>query len=356
MAVLSHISKIILITLISFLFLPCNAEVQYVEYYCYDNGNYTKNSTYQENLVQALSDLYSEASVDSFHSTTSGSGDNQVSALYYCRGDLTLPECQSCVKLAALAVFKSCFGQKEAIIWYEFCTLRYANRRIVGEEDVGRGVYWLSQRVVDDGGEFNQTVDAGFTALIHEAVSNSTDYFATGEADVTASDKVYGLVQCSPDITATECENCLKYALNQTNICCIGRIFGILFLPSCQIRYGMSLFYQTAAAPLLSPLVSPSNSSLSPSPDSLPSPDSSPSPSSDSSTGSNSSTSPPLDSPSSPRSSDSSSTAAASPSTLISSIGRFHKNHGGSRQTRPPYGAVVATVMTISAVSLFIGV
>ncbi|GAB4826758.1 hypothetical protein Ancab_033640 [Ancistrocladus abbreviatus] len=363
MALVSHICRFITIVLLTLFLSPSNAqtEVKYVDYYCFDRGHYAENSTYEENLVAAVVELDTQASNSIFYNTTAGSAPDEVYALYYCRGDLSLQICQACVKQAVLYVAKNCPRQREAIAWYEYCTVRYANRMIFGKEDEERGAYWRAVEQVKDQGQFNKTVKDGLASLIQDAVSgnSTTENFAIGEADLTSSEKLYGLVQCTPDLSPDECLSCLTYAANETNICCGGRAWAMLMLPSCQIRYALS---SSSAAPGAAdaPALAPSDSTpsdLSPS-DSTPSDlspsDSTPSVSSPSGRPSSSSKSPTTPSIIS-NSPGSSTTDTNSPPAPKSSTSPFHKNQGSWRQTSPSYAAVVAILMTVSAVLLSIG-
>ncbi|GAB4826757.1 hypothetical protein Ancab_033639 [Ancistrocladus abbreviatus] len=255
--------RIIPILFVSWLIDRCNGQgINFVNFFCLDTGNYTRLSTYQENLRAVFSGLTTQASVKPFYNDTAGSGQDKVYGLYFCRYDISSELCRSCVAAARVSIQLNCPGRREAIAWYEECTLRYANRSIFSMEEVSPWAWWWSTTQVSDQGHFNNTVETTMTRLISQATeANSSRYFATGEAEVSLFRNVYGLVQCTPDIDSTECKSCLETALNKTEICCGWGTWAMVFLPSCQLRYDMAPFYLTEAsspAPLpSSPLASP---------------------------------------------------------------------------------------------------
>lgn len=91
-------------------------------------ANYTRNSLYQQNLKTLLSSLETNSSSSSFFQTSvAESSDDTVYGRYYCRHDLSLPVCSSCVHAATDQIVANCPTFKEAIVWFEQCTLIYLN-------------------------------------------------------------------------------------------------------------------------------------------------------------------------------------------------------------------------------------
>lgn len=115
-------------------------------------GNYTAGGAYQKNLGKALTSLTTAAvsANATFSNATSGIGPEEAFALYYCTGGTTTEECSTCVQAAVAEVVGMCPDYREAITWYVECTLRYANRVIVGVEE-DRPYAWLtSNKTVPD--------------------------------------------------------------------------------------------------------------------------------------------------------------------------------------------------------------
>ncbi|KAL5579090.1 hypothetical protein UlMin_011532 [Ulmus minor] len=96
-----------------------------------NNGNYTTNSTYQTNLNNLLSTLPSnDDNNNGFYNSSSGNGSDEVYSIGLCRGDIKPDVCRSCLNDSTTRLTKLCPNQKEAIIWYDECLLRYSNKSL----------------------------------------------------------------------------------------------------------------------------------------------------------------------------------------------------------------------------------
>ncbi|MBA0876279.1 hypothetical protein Goshw_026080 [Gossypium schwendimanii] len=71
----------------------------------------------------------------------------------------------------------------------------------------------------------------------------------------TESEKVYGLVQCTPDISETDCRICLQGAMVELSECCGKKQGGRVLRPSCIAWFELSLFYDSSSidTPSLTP-------------------------------------------------------------------------------------------------------
>ncbi|KAK9683854.1 hypothetical protein RND81_10G169300 [Saponaria officinalis] len=214
----------------------------------YSAGNFTEDSPYNASLFSAFSDLVSMAASKTFANVTVGlSESSRVYALFSCQHDLPLHVCQSCVENATSDILGLFYpNPKEAIIIYEECMLRYANRMIFStmelepyDNDCNIIKYYSHTT------EIKTAVKQGFETLIDQA-TNSTDYFAVGGVKNVVMDyDLYFLVQCTPDITKEECNTCLLHALNSTVASCgsDGRLSGHTMGPSCIMRYDYNPFF-----------------------------------------------------------------------------------------------------------------
>ncbi|CAL9226566.1 unnamed protein product, partial [Arabidopsis halleri] len=76
--------------------------------------------------------------------------------------------------------------------------------------------------------------------LVAIEAARSFKKFAVTKIDLTASQSLCGMVQCTPDLTEQDCLNCLQQSINQvTN----DKIGGRMLLPSCSSRYDNYPFY-----------------------------------------------------------------------------------------------------------------
>jgi hypothetical protein len=219
---------------------------------------FTDNSTFQSNLDLVLSSLSSNATpVTGFSNASAG----EVYGLFLCRGDVNTRVCQDCVAYAAKEILQRCPFQKGAIIWYDECLLRYTNVSIFSTINYGPGLPLPNPQSIQEAesDSFIGLVDSTLDSLANLASNSVTGKkFATKEVEFNSSlaapQKLYSLVQCTPDLSVSDCYKCLRVAILNQSSCCDGRQGGRVLLPSCNIRYEVYPFYNvTAASPAFPP-------------------------------------------------------------------------------------------------------
>ena len=127
-----------------------------------------------------------------------------------------------------------------------------------------------TQKVTDNVNEFNQVLGGLLHSIQNEAASGDSELkFATGSSDYGDYKKIYGLMQCSPDLSYRDCFNCLGDYINRLPDCCNNSVGAQILGSSCKIRYEDYLFYnnKSYSPPQSSP---PSPTSSTPSPTSPP--------------------------------------------------------------------------------------
>ncbi|GLT29504.1 hypothetical protein SLA2020_043670 [Shorea laevis] len=312
----------------TYLFLSAFTTVRSDElfYQCAANASFVKNSTYHANLNRLLSNLSSDIQKGAgFYNVSYGQNNNKVNAIALCRGDIGAEICRSCITNSTKELKKECPTQKAAIVWHDECMLRYSNRSIFGKMRTEPQICMANPDNASNTNQFYQVVTTLLDDLKSRAASGGTRRkFAIGKGNVSHSETVYALVQCTPDLSKAECSNCLSNVTALIPQCSQGRKGGRILTPSCNFRYEQYLFYNTTAGvkpisislppaspPSMAPASPPSLSPASPpSPPSLPpastpslspsSPPSPPSPPSSPSLAPESTPSPPPLSPSSP--------------------------------------------------------
>ncbi|XP_074276436.1 cysteine-rich receptor-like protein kinase 25 [Silene latifolia] len=177
-----------------------------------------------------------------------GSGEDQVYALFYCKGDVDQQTCQDCIEHATRKIKDVCKFWKEGIVWFEECTLRYANRTIFSIEEVEPNYSpynksgYFTEYLLDP---YNKTFYSTKDTLIQKAAGNLSG-FAAENVNLSSSLIMRVLVQCTPDIVGPRCYNCLAAAF---------RIWdtwdnNMVFLPSCLFMYDV---YKIVAPPAPTP-------------------------------------------------------------------------------------------------------
>ncbi|KAK9285997.1 hypothetical protein L1049_025200 [Liquidambar formosana] len=231
---------------------------------CSNTTNYTSNSAFPSNLNLTFSSLIANATNgDRFYNASHGQNSDKAYALFLCRGDISPSSCQSCIKENSEEIIRRCQNQKEAVIWDTECMVRYANRSIFSRmEEIPERYLWNVNNMSDPD-YFKATLANLMNSLLTRAVNvSSSNMFAAGDVNLSLFNRLYALVQCTPDLSQSDCKKCLSGSIGQIPVCCDGKQGGIVLRPSCNIRYEIYTFYDpTAAAPGLSP---PATSSPSP--------------------------------------------------------------------------------------------
>ncbi|XP_062162377.1 cysteine-rich receptor-like protein kinase 10 isoform X4 [Alnus glutinosa] len=239
-------------TLVILTLLSLNKEVStttyQIAYSCSNTLTFTPNSTYQSNLYQLLSFLSTNATrEDGFYNTTVGqNASNLVYGLFLCRGDLTTQNCQECVATATQDVINQCPIEKEAVIWYEECMIRYSDQSFFSTLNTMLKIYVPSRKNISDPDQFYKLLMLTMNESVSQVANASTGAkkFATKEANFMGSQILYTLEQCTPDISNSDCIICIRDAISVLPICCSGLQGARVLLPSCRIRYEIYPFYR----------------------------------------------------------------------------------------------------------------
>ncbi|URE27545.1 Cysteine-rich receptor-like protein kinase [Musa troglodytarum] len=208
------------------------------------DGHFTDNSTYEANLNLLLSSLVSNGSGSGFSTGTVGRVPNQVQGLVLCRGDTNATTCGSCLSNGAVEIRQICAYDRDAVVWYDECLLRFSNLQFLStsDNDPTAALENVNQ-VNDDPDRFNKVVTELLDSTADWAAYNSTKRYATGQAfNVTpAFPTIYALAQCTPDMSASDCRNCLEGVSQGLPMARMGaRNQGV----RCNLRYESSLFFQ----------------------------------------------------------------------------------------------------------------
>ncbi|XP_057421884.1 cysteine-rich receptor-like protein kinase 26 [Lotus japonicus] len=225
-----------------------NAQPSFLYHFCMnDKGNYTENSTYKTNLNTLLSSLSSNTQIDyGFYNFSEGQNSDKVNAIGMCRGDVQPETCRSCLNDSRVLLTQRCPNQKEAIGWYDNCMLRYSNRSIFSVMEPQPTYYLWTQSNASDVDQFNQVLQDLVGSLRSEAASgDSLKKYAAGNAAGPSFQTIFALLQCTPDLSEQECNDCLVEAISDISSCCAGKTSGRIGKPSCNLRFDTSPFYDS---------------------------------------------------------------------------------------------------------------
>ncbi|KAJ6885630.1 hypothetical protein NC651_026305 [Populus alba x Populus x berolinensis] len=214
---------------------------------CVGKGNYTTNSTYQANLNQLLTSIYTNTEINNgFYNFSYGQDADTVYSIALCRPDISPDVCRVCIRNASDSLVRLCPNFVEAIGGLDNCMVRYTNRSIFNRMEKGPYFWVYDDRVnVSDVVGFNQSRMTLLGRLIDQAAAGDSRYkYAMDQIDVPKNfQKIYALVQCTPDLSASECRDCLYNASGLIPQCCDVRQGGRVIYPSCNFRYEIDRFY-----------------------------------------------------------------------------------------------------------------
>lgn len=251
----SHIIPKVIRPFLLYVFLALLCNLAYAEppyYNCSDtSNNYGGNFTlFQNNLQDVLLTLSSNASVSKFYNTSKGNDPDGVYSLYMCLDYVTNETCRDCILTTTQSILNHCPNTTEAVVWEEFCQLRFSNKNFFGQLNVTGNVLDLdNMQNISEPEQFKSVVKETLTNLTKRAASNlSANMYATGE--VPFQDKtIYALVQCTRDLSADGCNSCLQRAITDVLTCCYLSVGARLPSRSCYLRYELYDFYNASEAP-----------------------------------------------------------------------------------------------------------
>ncbi|KAK3035109.1 hypothetical protein RJ639_032611 [Escallonia herrerae] len=215
--------------------------------FCSDTtANYTPGSPFEKNLKSLLESLSSDTSLkDGFYGTSVGNGSDSLFGQALCRGDVTPKACQKCVVNASQDITEECQSE-DAIIWYELCQIRYSYQMFFSSM-VYTGKYPDSNNMeknVSNQDHF-QVVYSLMNELSEKAAYDASNLmFATGKVKYSQSETIFGLVQCTRDISRDNCRSCFTQALGDLEGRCKYREGGTVFSRNCNVRFEMYPFYK----------------------------------------------------------------------------------------------------------------
>ncbi|KAI8525195.1 hypothetical protein RHMOL_Rhmol13G0210200 [Rhododendron molle] len=218
-------------------------------------STYAPNSTYKTNLNTLFSALSSHSSNASngFYNFTAGTSPPDIAyGLFLCRGDISSAKCQDCVIKTTQNVVEWCPRSKRVTVWLEECMLRYSNEYIFARQDRGfLGVLHNAWNVTNKT-HFNEVLGEVMDDIANRTSSDdSSKKFATAQVNYSSLVTLYGLAQCTPDISGFDCNTCLWACISTLPSCCDASQGAIVRFPSCNVRYETYPFYDASfgAAP-----------------------------------------------------------------------------------------------------------
>ncbi|KAL0890895.1 hypothetical protein Bca101_014878 [Brassica carinata] len=200
---------------------------------CFESsGLFTPNGAYNVNRRALLSSLPSSVTANNgFYITLIGQDPNRAYGLGMCIPGSDRQNCSNCIYGASNLLITICPNQTEGVAWIEaletFCMkdpIRQVNLK-----------------------EF----DNAWESLMHRVID---------EQQLGTSLSIYGFVQCSKDISASNCDQRLRQNVDNYSSCCSGTQRGITERPSCFMRWDLDPFFGLLDENISSPTPPPEKS------------------------------------------------------------------------------------------------
>ncbi|XBJ05542.1 hypothetical protein VPH35_024299 [Triticum aestivum] len=176
--------------------------------------------------------------------------------LVQCRADITASDitasdCLTCLNASVQDMASQCPGRRNSMLVYDTCLLRHASASFFGAADTSWVKYWWNPQ--------NAAQPERFASLLGPLMGNtqraafaSLRMFAVGTADVTSSDRIYGMAQCTRDLDNDDCHGCLFTAVSRIPTCCAGKRGGQVIFRTCSIRFGVYPFFNSPSEAAIS--------------------------------------------------------------------------------------------------------
>jgi len=181
--------------------------------YCDNSMNYTSGSAYQQNLNLTLTSLAANASLTGYYISTVGLGQNPnlVYGLKNCPGFTPKEVCHDCANSVATKIIQRCPNQKVAFVFNESCLLQYSDLPCFSTADIAIKLVFLSPQNAEDPVIFRSQLGSLLGNISSNAAAD-TSRLADGRTSYTSSIDIYGMAQCTRNLTGDECLRCLlKY-------------------------------------------------------------------------------------------------------------------------------------------------
>ncbi|XP_021719607.1 putative receptor-like protein kinase At4g00960 [Chenopodium quinoa] len=216
--------------------------------------NHSTPNAYLTNLKTALNSMSSDTQITyGYYNFTAGQQPNKVEAMSLCRADVSVDDCRDCVRSSATTLLSVCPNSMKALGYSENCVIYYTNISLF--HVLTDRPFWAVRfdgNVTDNIHKLNSSLTTLMTSLQNKAsLGNSILKFATGNTKITAKQSLYGLVQCSPDLTRLDCVKCVqnitlsvftKYFITTSPF--FMATGGRVISPSCNLRYELYPFYK----------------------------------------------------------------------------------------------------------------
>ncbi|KAG5617972.1 hypothetical protein H5410_017796 [Solanum commersonii] len=221
---------------------------------CSMSKNYTEGSKFQSNLNRLLfRSLYNNGGNSIYTNVSEGEEPDKVHGVFLCRRYVAPKDCQNCIDVASERILHECPLDRQGNIWYDDCLVRYSNiPNFASMLDTSFSSILYNIQNVSQPEQFMEYLSAMFHNLTTQAITiNPKLKYAENSDLIISFQRLYGMVQCLPDLSAVDCFTCLENALSGMGNFLLASVpSGIrILLPSCNLRYELYPFFYASVPP-----------------------------------------------------------------------------------------------------------
>ncbi|EOA19065.1 hypothetical protein CARUB_v10007730mg, partial [Capsella rubella] len=217
-----------------------------------DQGTFRPNGTYDANRRLILASLPSNVTAQNgfLYNTSIGQEPNRVYGVGMCMPGSVQEDCSRCLKYASDWLIGSCPNQIAAYIWYiwssdpKLCYVRYSNSSFSGSADLEpKYVVYFTADITSNLTEFKMIWEGltlsmiSATSASKNTPSSSNNHYKADVATFTKFQNIYAVMQCTPDSSNVDCDNCLRESVSDYQSCCGHKIGGYTMRPICFFRW-----------------------------------------------------------------------------------------------------------------------
>ncbi|KAL3615256.1 hypothetical protein CASFOL_040917 [Castilleja foliolosa] len=207
------------------------------------------NTNFTNNRDEVLTNLTNNAPHNYGYSiafsSSSGNYLDSVFGLALCRGDVSKDNCTACLSNAKGNITTDCPHNRRAIIWYNFCYLKFADYDFYGQIDSKNK---FCTKSVDNAHHPQKFYEKAVHLLggLSNRTGDKEGMFDYGHVSFNINLKIYAMAQCSRDISSCDCKKCLEIAIDNlqdfSNSSLTIPLGGGSYTGSCFVRYEVKNF------------------------------------------------------------------------------------------------------------------
>ncbi|KAJ8513175.1 hypothetical protein OPV22_003609 [Ensete ventricosum] len=207
--------------------------------------NYTVPGPFASNLDALLSNLTSSTSGFATAVSDAASPSAAAYGLAQCRFDASQKECASCLNISASAAPARCALRTSAAVRFDDCLVRYSDRNFFSLLDNDSPTILINTQNATDPTVFNSRLRDLMYDIESQAAAR-TSRFGVGITNYSDVGDIYGMVQCTRDLSQDDCSLCLQQALAFLPY---GKIGGQVVKVSCAVRFETVRFFSLSVVP-----------------------------------------------------------------------------------------------------------